>query len=146
MTTVAKLLENKGGVVWSIKPDASVYEALESMNEKSVGALLVMEDSELLGIISERDYARKVILNDRASRTTHVKEIMTAEVKTVGVHESIEKCMAIMTRNHFRHLPVTKDNQIVGMITLGDVVKEIIAQQQDKIEELEHTITWGESY
>ncbi len=146
MTTVARLLENKGGVVWSIPPTASVYEALVQMGEKGVGALLVMEENELLGIISERDYARKVILMERTSRDTHVSEIMTTNVMHVGVHDSIEKCMALMTANHFRHLPVIKDNRVIGMITLGDVVREIIAQQQDKIEALEHTITWGESY
>ena len=146
MTTVAKLLENKGGVIWSIQPEASVYEALQHMEDKGVGALLVMEAGGLLGILSERDYARKVILKDRTSRDTHVRDIMTVDVMTVGVHDSIDHCMALMTRHHFRHLPVIKDNQVIGMITLGDVVKQIIAEQQDKIEELEHTITWGESY
>lgn len=146
MATVAKLLEDKGGVIWSIRPDATVFEALESMGEKGVGALLVMENAELVGIISERDYARKVILRDRTSRDTKVSEIMTTDVICIGANDSIEKCMSIMTKNNFRHLPVQKDNQIIGMITLGDVVKEIIAQQQDKIDELEHTISWGESY
>lgn len=146
MTTVAKLLENKGGVIWSIRPDATVYEALQSMGEKGVGALLVMEGNELVGIISERDYARKIILLDRTSRDTRVKEIMTADVVCVGAEDNIDKCMAMMTTHRFRHLPVQKDKQVIGMITLGDVVREIIASQQDKIEELEHTISWGESY
>ena len=146
MVNVANLLESKDGVVWSIHPEVSVFKALQYMAEKEVGALMVMEETRLVGILSERDYARKVALKERSSHTTLVKDIMTANVKFVSPEHSIEACMNLMTQLHCRHLPVIKDNQVIGMVTLGDVVKQIIAEQKHKISELENNITWGESY
>ena len=116
------------------------------MDDKGVGALAVVQNDGLVGIISERDYARKVILKDRSSKETKVKEIMSTRVFHTFPEQKIEECMAVMTEHHIRHLPVIKDNKLVGMISLGDVVKEIISEQQFKIEQLEHTISWEESY
>ena len=146
MSSVASLLAHKGKQVWAIGPQATVFEAIKMMDEKSVGALLVMEKEALLGIISERDYARKVILKDRSSKETRVQEIMSSQVLTISPRKPLEACMATMTQHHIRHLPVVEQGKVLGMITLGDVVKEIINQQQDKIENLEHSLAWGESY
>lgn len=146
MITVEKMLQDKGNSIWSIGPDETVYAAIEKMDEKSVGALAVTLDDELIGILSERDYARKIVLKDRSSKTTKVKEIMTKRVFHTFPEQTIEECMAIMTNHHIRHLPVLSNNRLVGIISLGDVVKEIISEQQFKIEQLENTISWGESY
>jgi len=116
------------------------------MDDKGVGALAVVSKGQLAGIISERDYARKVILKGRSSRETLVKEIMTTHVYHTIPEDEVESCMLVMTKHHIRHLPVLDDKVLVGMISLGDVVKEIIKQQQDKIKQLEHTVTWQESY
>ena len=146
MAHVNKLLENKGRDVWQIGPDDTVYSALELMETKSVGALAVTMDDKLVGILSERDYARKVFLKGRSSKDTKVKDIMTRHVYYVSSNQSIEQCMAIMTEHRIRHLPVIENKKLIGMISLGDVVKEIINEQQIKIEELENYITWEESY
>jgi CBS domain-containing protein len=146
MATVEKLLQGKSADVWNIGPDATVYDAILKMDEKEIGALAVMLSGELIGIISERDYARKIILKDRSSKLTKVREIMTTRVFHTFPEQKIEECMAVMTTHRIRHLPVISNNTLVGMISLGDVVKEIISEQQFKIEALEHTITWGESY
>lgn len=116
------------------------------MNEKSVGALPVVLDDKLVGILSERDYARKVILEDRSSKETQVKEIMTKRVFHTSPEQKVEECMAVMTEHHIRHLPVITDGKLSGMISVGDVVKYIISDQKFKIEQLEQTISWGESY
>ena len=145
MNTIEKLLDNNNEI-WTISPDDTVFDAIKKMNEKSVGALPVVADEKLVGIISERDYARKVILEDRRSKDTKVKEIMTEHVYHVSPVQKIEECMSIMTERHIRHLPVVTDGKLSGMISLGDVVKYIISDQQFKIEQLEKDISWGESY
>jgi len=141
MTTVNQLLLIKGAEVHSIAPDASVYEALALMAEKNVGAVLVMEAGCLVGILSERDYARKVILYGRASRDTPVREIMTKRVVCVRPGQTAEQCMALMTEKRVRHLPVVNENRVVGVISIGDVVKSIISEQKFVIEQLENYIT-----
>lgn len=146
MTNVDKLLQDKGREVWVISPEATVFDAVKLMDEKGVGALAVVQGDKLVGVISERDYARKVILKDRVSKQTRVQEIMTREVLYTSPQDSIESSLALMSKHHIRHLPVLRGEQLVGMISMGDVVKEIITQQQYKIENLEHTLSWGESY
>ena len=140
MDTVHKLLENKGYDIWSVGPDASVYKAIELMAEKGCGALLVMNGPELAGIISERDYARKVILAGRSSKSMNVHEIMTTAVLTAEPSHTVEHCLAVMTDNRIRHLPVVDDAKVVGMISIGDLVKAIIAKQQFLISQLEQYI------
>ncbi len=146
MNTIEKLIASGNSQVWTISPEDSVFDAIKKMNEKSVGALPVVENEKLVGIISERDYARKVILENRSSKSTLVKEIMTARVFHVLPGHKIEECMALMTEHHIRHLPVITNGKLSGMISVGDVVKFIISDQQFKIEQLEHTISWSESY
>lgn len=140
MQTVKELLDVKGHQVWSIAPDASVFEAIQLMAEKEVGALLVMEVDKPVGIISERDYARKIILKGRSSHETTIQEIMTTRVLYAHPDQRIEECMALMTEKRIRHLPVIEDEHVVGMISIGDLVKAIIATQQFMIEQLEHYI------
>lgn len=146
MNTIEKLLGSKKTEVWTVSPDNSVFDAIKKMNEKSVGALPVVENEKLVGIISERDYARKVILENRSSKGTLVKEIMTNRVFHVLPDNKVEECMALMTEHHIRHLPVLTDGRLSGMISVGDVVKYIISDQKLKIEQLEKDISWGESY
>jgi CBS domain-containing protein len=141
MTTVSQLLRNKGGAVWSVSPETSVYHALELMADKNIGAVLVLDGAKLAGIFSERDYARKIILHGKASKDTPVKDIMTSKVVTVRPDQTIETCMALMTDKHFRHLPVVEGDQVVGVISIGDVVKAVIAEQEFRIEQLESYIT-----
>lgn len=146
MNTIEKLMSSKKTEVWTVSPDSSVFDAIKKMNEKSVGALPVVENEKLVGIISERDYARKVILENRSSKETLVKEIMTNRVFHVLPDNKVEECMALMTEHHIRHLPVLTDGRLSGMISVGDVVKYIISDQKLKIEQLEKDISWGESY
>jgi CBS domain-containing protein len=141
MKKVKDILETKGRVVWSIEPGASVYDAMKLMADKGIGALLVMEGPKLVGIISERDYARKVILQGRASRTTEVREIMTSRVVYTEPERNIEECMALMTEKRIRHLPVVEAGQVSGIISIGDLVKAIIAEQKFIIEQLERYIS-----
>jgi CBS domain-containing protein len=142
MKTVKELLRNKGYHVWSIGPDASVYEALTLMAEKDVGALLVLDNAgQLVGILSERDYARKIVLKGRTSRETAVREIMTEKVVWVRPDQTIEECMALMTNKHIRHLPVMEEGRLLGVISIGDVVKDIISEQEFVIAQLENYIT-----
>ena len=136
MTRVKDILEVKGRAVWSIEPGASVYDAMKLMADKEIGSLMVMEGTKLVGIISERDYARKVILQGRASRTTQVKEIMTSHVVYTYLEQNIEECMALMTEKRVRHLPVMDEGQLVGVISIGDLVKSIISEQKFIIEQL----------
>lgn len=143
MTTVRQILRNKGDQVWWVDPDATVYAALELMAEKNIGAVLVMREGRLLGILSERDYARKVILLGRASATTLVRDIMSANVVCVRPDQTVAECMALMTVRRFRHLPVLEHGRIVGVISIGDVVKEVISEQQFIIEQLENYIIGG---
>ena len=143
MTIVKQLLQGKGSDVWSVSPDTTVYEALQLMADKNVGALLVVEAEALAGIISERDYARKVILEEKSSMSVPVKEIMTVKVLCVSPESSIEECMAIMTQQRIRHLPVLDNDKLVGVVSIGDVVKAIISHQEFMIEQLQNYIVGG---
>ena len=140
MTSVRQLLDRKGRQVFSIAPGTPVLEAIRTMAERHVGALLVMEGEKLSGIVSERDYARKVILMGRSSADTPVRDIMTAAVITVQPETPVEKCMQIMTERRVRHLPVIESGRVVGMISIGDLVKAVMAEQQQQIEQLESYI------
>ncbi len=141
MKKVRDILEVKGFSVWSIGPDASVFDALKLMAEKDVGALVVLDGGNLVGIISERDYARKVVLLGRASPTTQVKEIMTTDVVCVDPEQNVDECMAVVTEKRIRHLPVLENGKLLGLISIGDLVKSIITEQQFIIEQLERYIT-----
>ncbi|MBI2091328.1 MAG: CBS domain-containing protein [Deltaproteobacteria bacterium] len=141
MKKVKDILKVKGHDVWSIEPGATVYDAMKLMADKEIGALMVMEGTKLVGLISERDYARKVILLGRSSKTTEVKEIMTSRVVYAQPDQNIEECMALMTEKRVRHLPVMEEGELVGVISIGDLVKSIIAEQKFIIEQLERYIT-----
>jgi CBS domain-containing protein len=143
MTTVERLLGGKGHDLWTVAPGASVYDAIALMAERGIGALPVVEDGRLVGILSERDYARKVILKGRSSKETQVSEIMTSEVVTVAPDQTIDRCMQLMTERRIRHLPVVEDGRLTGMLSIGDVVKYIISDREHTIEKLESYITGG---
>ena len=136
MKSVRDILKVKGTDVWCVEPDATVFDALQRMAEKEVGALVVMEGAQVVGLISEREYARKIVLLGRTSPTTMVKEIMTSPVVYIHLDQPIEECMALMTEKRTRHLPVIEDGKLVGLISIGDIVKSIIADQQFLIEQL----------
>ena len=136
MKTVRDILQVKGSDVWCVEPEATVFDALQRMAEKEVGALVVTEGSHVAGLISERDYARKVILHGRASPTTLVREIMTSHVVYTHLDQSIEECMALVTEKRIRHLPVITEGKLVGIVSIGDLVKSIIADQRFTIEQL----------
>ena len=139
--SVHLILKNKGSQIWSLAPDATVYEAIVMMSEKNVGALLVVSEGKLVGIISERDYARKVILQGKSSIETLVGEIMTSPVIAVTPGHTVDECMQIMTSNHIRHLPVLEGEKLVGAISIGDLVKAIISTQAETIQHLDNYIT-----
>lgn len=141
MKTVNDILRSKGQDVWSIGPDASVYDAIRTMADKKVGALMVMESDRVVGVISETDYARKVILKGRSSPGTPVREIMTTRVVYIEPHQDIEDAMVIITEKRVRHLPVINEGKLVGVISIGDVVKSIIDEQRFTIEQLERYIS-----
>lgn len=141
MKKVKDILETKGRDVWYIEPGALVYDAMKLMADKGIGALLVMEERRLVGIISERDYARKIILQGRSSRSTNVQEIMTSRVVYTEPEQNIEECMALMTEKRIRHLPVMEGGQVCGVISIGDLVKAIIREQKFIIEQLERYIS-----
>ena len=137
MKTVKDILKGRDREIWSVSPMTTAYEALEVMAEKNIGALLVFEKEELVGVFSERDYARKVILKGKASKDTPVGELMTRQVFYVKPENTLNECMALMTSKHIRHLPVYDNNRITGIITIGDVVKEIISEQETTIKNME---------
>ena len=141
MNTVRHILEVKGRDVWTIPPEATVLDALHLMADKDIGALLVVDGERLVGILSERDYARKVILMGKASKDTAVSEIMTSKLYTVHPDQTVEECMALMSNHRIRHLPVMDGPEIVGVISLGDVVNNIIYRQRQTIKGLEDRIT-----
>jgi CBS domain-containing protein len=140
MTTVRHLLDRKGRAIFRVGPDEPVLEAIRSMAEHHVGALLVMREQELIGIVSERDYARKVILKGRSSSETPVAQIMSAPVTTVTLDTTVEQCMRLMTEGRIRHLPVLERGRVLGMVSIGDLVKAVIEDQQQTIEQLESYI------
>jgi CBS domain-containing protein len=140
MNTIKQLLAAKGAQVWTIAPNASVFDALQLMAEHEVGALLVTEGARLVGIISERDYARKVVLHGKASKTLLVQDIMTSPVMSVTPDRSTEDCMALMTDKRIRHLPVLDNGKLVGVVSIGDLVKNIISEQKVLIKNLEQYI------
>ncbi len=139
--TVRGLIDRKGSDVLAVAPDSTVYDALKVMAEHNIGAVIVMDGDQLAGIMSERDYARKVILEQRTSAQTKVAAIMTSLVTTVGLDDDVERCMELMTEGRFRHLPVVEDGAVVGVISIGDVVRSIIESQQSLIVDLERYIT-----
>ncbi len=137
---IDSVLKLKGSQIWSVAPTATVYDAIEKMSAKGIGALLVLADGHLAGIISERDYARKVILRDRSSKQTQVQEIMASPVVTVTPQHSVEECMRMMTENRVRHLPVVDRDKVVGIISIGDLVNWIISAHEETIGHLQSYI------
>ena len=140
MTTVKQLLDIKGRNILSISPNDSVYAAVERMSENNVGALLVLENGKLVGILSERDYARKVILKGKSSKNTLIREIMTPDVLCVSPETTVDECLALLTESHVRHLPVTDGGKLMGIVSIGDLVKQIISDKEFTIQQLEHYI------
>ncbi|MGA2861094.1 MAG: CBS domain-containing protein [Steroidobacteraceae bacterium] len=140
MPTVSQLLHHKGRVIHSIAPDAPVLEAIRLMADHRIGALLVMQGEQLIGVVSERDYARKVILKGHSSNEVPVRQIMSAPVLTVRADQSVHECMHIMTENRIRHLPVVDANGVIGVISIGDLVRAVLEEQQRTIADLEHYI------
>jgi CBS domain-containing protein len=140
MATASALLKHKGRVIYSVPPDAPVLEAIREMAEHSVGALLVMQHEHLMGVVSERDYARKVILKGRSSSETLVSQIMSTPVLTVRPDQSVNECMRIMTESRVRHLPVVDGERVVGVLSIGDLVRAVLEEQQQTIEQLEQYI------
>lgn len=143
MTTVDSILKTKGGDIWSVAPDASVFEALEMMAAKNVSGLLILDKGKLVGIFTERDYARKLILKGKLSKETKVRDLMTKDVLYVDPHHTVEDCMKLMTRKRIRHLPVLASKQLIGIITIGDLVNQIISEQKTTIDQLENYISGG---
>jgi len=140
---IGGILSQKDNEIFSIPPDATVFEAIEMMDKENVGALLVMEDGRLVGIISERDYTRKVFLRGKRSRETKVAEIMSTNVTVTHLQEGVEKCLRLMTDQHIRHLPVLEDDKVIGVISIGDLVKHVISCQSATIAHLENYIAGG---
>jgi len=141
--TIDKILRQKDRQIWSIHPDATIYDAIKLMAEKNVGALLVMKGETLVGIISERDYTRKVFLRGKKSKETRVDEIMSSDVTTTKPSESVDECLRLMTEKHIRHLPVVDGGKVVGVISIGDLVKHVISCQSATIAHLESYIAGG---
>ena len=141
MKLVKHLLDSKGRHIVAIAPDASVFDAIKLMADKTVGSLVVIDDEALLGIVTERDYARKVILKGRSSDNCKVSEIMSTDVVTATSLQTVNECMEVMSERRIRHLPVVDDNAVIGMISIGDLVQAIISDQQEEIEQLEHYIS-----
>lgn len=140
MKTVKQVLQTKGDAVYAVAPAASVLEAIKIMAEKGVGALVVLDEGRLAGVVSERDYARKVILHGRSSQDTAVRDIMTEKVVTVQSQQTVEDCMTLMTQHRIRHLPVVDGGKLAGVLSIGDLVKELIADREETIKQLENYI------
>ena len=140
MTTVRQLLDQKGSKIWSIHPDATVFDAIAKMAEKDIGSMVVMDGDELVGIITERHYARNVVLKGKASPATPVRDIMERHVVIARPEQSVDQCMALMTEKRVRHLPVLEGEKPIGIISIGDLVKSIIGDQKFTIDQLEHYI------
>ena len=141
MQSVQDILKTKGNDVWSVRPDDTVFDSLKLMADKQVGALLVMDQDKLVGIVTERDYARKVILEGKSSKSSQVAEVMTKQVLCVNPQQTIDECMALMTDKRARHLPVVDEEQVVGVVSIGDLVKATISEQQVIIEHLQQYIS-----
>lgn len=143
MGTIDGILARKGSEIYSVLPDATVFEAIEMMATRNVGALLVIRDTQLVGVISERDYTRKVFLRGKRSRETQVQEIMSTDLTTVEPNKPVEDCLRMMTDKHIRHLPVVDNGKLVGVLSIGDLVKHVISTQSATIEQLENYISGG---
>ena len=141
MRTVRDILQRKGTEVWSVTPETTVIDALKLMAEKNIGAVLVLDEDRVAGVLSERDYARKVILQGRTSQDTTAREILSERVVGVEPQQTVEECMALMTDKRIRHLPVVEGGEVIGVVSIGDIVKNIISEQEFLIEQLEHYIT-----
>jgi CBS domain-containing protein len=140
VTTVRQLIDQKGGKIWSTNPDATVFDAVAKMDEKDIGSLVVMDGDEIVGVITERHYARNVVLKGKTSLATPVRDIMEKHVFIARPEQSVEQCMAVMTEKRVRHLPVVDGDKLVGIISIGDLVKSIIGDQKFMIGQLEHYI------
>jgi len=140
MKTISQFLDHSQRAIYSVSPDDTIRHALEVMALHNIGALLVLQEQKLVGIFSERDYARKVVLKGKSSNDAKVSEVMTSKVITINTKQSIDQCMQIMTDNHIRHLPIVNDTQVMGLISIGDVVREMIAYQKSMIEQLQSYI------
>ena len=141
MSMVKEILDTKGHDIWSVSPETVIFNAVDLMSEKGVGALIVLENEKLVGMVTERDYARKVILEGRSSKQFPVKDIMTKHVICVKPERTVEECMVLMTDKRVRHLPVVENKQVVGLVSIGDLVKAIITEQKILIDQLQHYIT-----
>ncbi len=141
MKTVKNIVQNKSNAIYSVSPDTSVLDALQVMMDKNISALLVMEGQTLKGIFTERDYARKIILQGKSSKETLIAEVMTANLETIGFNSTVDQCMQIMTNRHIRHLPIVEDGKVGGMISIGDLVKFVIEDQKQTIEQLQSYIS-----
>ena len=143
MMTVRELLQSKGSVVWTIEPSASVFEAIKTMADKGIGALIVKDGNDVVGIITERDYARKVVLQGRSSKQTSCRDIMTEKVYFVSPDRTLDECMALMSEKKFRHLPVIENGRLMGIVSIGDCIKAMVSKQEFIIEQLETYIRRG---
>ena len=141
MRTVTDILNAKGTDIWAVRPDDTVFDSLQQMADKGVGALLVMDDEKLVGIVTERDYARKVILEGKSSKKSSVAEVMTRRVLCVSPERTVDECMALMTEKRARHLPVVDHKRVIGVVSIGDLVKAMISEQQVLIDQLQHYIS-----
>ena len=140
MKTISQFLDHSQRAIYSVSPDDTIRQALEVMALHNIGALMVLKEQKLVGIFSERDYARKVVLKGKSSNEAKVSEVMTSKLITINTNHSIDQCMQIMTDNHIRHLPIVNDSQVMGLISIGDVVREMIAYQKSMIEQLQSYI------
>lgn len=145
MLLIRDVLRSKSSAIWSITPQDTAFKALEIMDEKDIGALLVIDDEKVVGIISERDFARNIILKGKSSRETLVEELMTKDIYSMSPDKTVEECMGVMTTAHCRHMPIFENKRLVGMVTFGDIVKALFVQQKIKIHDLENYISGCES-